>query len=289
MPRPSPPSAGGDARRGGGSAALGVTGAACGKPPPPPELDDLTQLDRARTDSELASDAAADREAAAAAALTAVPVERSAHAEALSDEIARLTGEARHIVVVTTTTSSPRRPSAPTAEGRRRRAARVGRQRGRRLPPPVRIPGGAARLDRRVLHGGLHRGAGLTSPATRPTALPSPATRPPMPRRAVRRGDHRARRHLRLRHRVGALHARGQRPGGRGDGRAPRTPRGRDRDARGRAAWTAAARGRLSAADAGRQPRPMPRTSRCGWRRTARWRGARSSSRRPTPRSARSR
>ena len=40
-------------------AALGVTAAACGKPPPPPDLDDLmTQLDMARSDSQLASDAA---------------------------------------------------------------------------------------------------------------------------------------------------------------------------------------------------------------------------------------
>ena len=43
-------------------AALSVTAAACGKPPPPPDLDDLVaQLDLARSDSELASDAAADR------------------------------------------------------------------------------------------------------------------------------------------------------------------------------------------------------------------------------------
>ena len=47
-------------------AALSVTAAACGKPPPPPELDDLmTQLDLARSDSQLASDAADGRQAAA--------------------------------------------------------------------------------------------------------------------------------------------------------------------------------------------------------------------------------
>ena len=45
-------------------AALGVTAAACGEPPPPPDLDDLvSQLDLARSDSQLALDAATDRHA----------------------------------------------------------------------------------------------------------------------------------------------------------------------------------------------------------------------------------
>ena len=75
-------------------ALVGVT-AACGSTPPP-ELADLTaQLDRARADSRLATDAASARspQAPTTQALTAVADERSAHAQALSDELTRMTGE----------------------------------------------------------------------------------------------------------------------------------------------------------------------------------------------------
>ncbi len=52
-------------------AALGVTSAACGKPPPPPDLDDLlAQLDLARSDSQLASDAVATAKPPLAPALS---------------------------------------------------------------------------------------------------------------------------------------------------------------------------------------------------------------------------
>ncbi|WP_197496510.1 hypothetical protein [Mycobacterium sp. 1274761.0] len=87
-------------------AVVGVTGAACGgKPAPPQDLDRLTaQLDRARSDSQLASDAAAAAKAPMQPALAAVSADRAKHAEALSDEIARLTGEA--------TTSSATTPAA---------------------------------------------------------------------------------------------------------------------------------------------------------------------------------
>ncbi|MGH3678565.1 MAG: hypothetical protein ACRDU5_23060 [Mycobacterium sp.] len=92
-------------------AVLGATSAACGSPPPP-EMDDLiTQLDRARSDSQLATDAAAAAKRQIAPALNAVASERSDHARALADEIARITGEAA--------TSAPKTTSpapAPTTK-----------------------------------------------------------------------------------------------------------------------------------------------------------------------------
>lgn len=98
-------------------AALGVTSAACGKEPPPPELDDLIgQLDQARSDSQLAADAAKAAKPDIAPALNVVASERSDHARALSDEIARLTGEtttsATSATVTTSTTAAPAK--APT-------------------------------------------------------------------------------------------------------------------------------------------------------------------------------
>jgi sirohydrochlorin ferrochelatase len=94
-------------------AALGVTAAACGKPPPPPDLDDLmTQLDMANGDSQRASDAAAAAPPPLRPPLAAVSSERSKHAEALSNEIARLTGEAA--TSTSSTTTSATQASAPT-------------------------------------------------------------------------------------------------------------------------------------------------------------------------------
>ena len=96
-------------------AALGATAAACGKPPPPPDLDDLmAQLDMARSDSRLASDAATAANPAMRPALAAVSSERSKHAEALSDEIARLTGEPT--TSSPTTTTSVGQATTPTAK-----------------------------------------------------------------------------------------------------------------------------------------------------------------------------
>ncbi|MFN3004809.1 hypothetical protein [Mycolicibacterium wolinskyi] len=96
-------------------ALLGASAAACGTTPPPPELADLTaQLDRARADSKLAADAAAalPPQAPAARALTAVADERSAHAQALSDELTRMTGELPASTTAAPTSASP----APTAD-----------------------------------------------------------------------------------------------------------------------------------------------------------------------------
>jgi hypothetical protein len=100
-------------------AAVGATGVACGKPSPPPELADLTtQLDMARSDSQLASDAADAAKPPQRPALAAVSSDRSKHAEALSNEIARLTGEPATSTSVTTTTSATAaaQASAPTTK-----------------------------------------------------------------------------------------------------------------------------------------------------------------------------
>lgn len=78
-------------------ALMGATAAACGTTTPQPEVDDLTeQWDRARTDSALAAEVAAAQPPAAPVtrALNAVAGDRTAHAKALSDELARITGSA---------------------------------------------------------------------------------------------------------------------------------------------------------------------------------------------------
>jgi hypothetical protein len=76
-------------------ALLGATAVGCGQPPPSPDLADLAaQLDRARADSKLASDAAGAQppQSPQVRALTAVAAERSAHAQALTDELVRMAG-----------------------------------------------------------------------------------------------------------------------------------------------------------------------------------------------------
>jgi hypothetical protein len=100
-----------------GAAALaffGATASACGSSPPPPEVDELAaQLDRARADSQLATEAAAEMRGRIAQALTAVASERSAHAQALSDELVRMRGEDAPTSTPTSTTAEPAK--APTA------------------------------------------------------------------------------------------------------------------------------------------------------------------------------
>jgi hypothetical protein len=97
-------------------AALGVAGAACGKPPPPPDLQDLVaQRERALADSQLASDAVATAKPELKPGLSAVASDRSKHAQALSDEIARMTGEPVTSTSATTTTT-PAQATAPTVK-----------------------------------------------------------------------------------------------------------------------------------------------------------------------------
>ena len=108
-----------------GAAALalfGASAAACGSSPPPPEVDELAaQLERARTDSQLATDAAAAARGGTAQALTTVAAERSAHAQALSDELVRMRGQDAPTATPTSTTAEP--AEATDREGRDRRAA----------------------------------------------------------------------------------------------------------------------------------------------------------------------
>ncbi|WNG89591.1 hypothetical protein C6A87_010780 [Mycobacterium sp. ITM-2016-00317] len=99
-------------------AALGAGAAACGAAPPPPDLDDLTTaLDRARADSKLAAELASTSRGRLADVLADVAAQRSAHAEALSDEIVRLTGQAAPSAGATSTTpSSAASVPAPTVD-----------------------------------------------------------------------------------------------------------------------------------------------------------------------------
>ena len=98
-------------------ALLGGTATACGASPPSPEVDELAaELDRARTDSQLATDAAAATPPPPTAqALTAVASERSAHAQALSDELVRMAG--KDASTTTSTTSATAAPAkTPTTD-----------------------------------------------------------------------------------------------------------------------------------------------------------------------------
>lgn len=96
-------------------ALLGATATACGSATPPPEIDELAaQLARAQADSQLARDAVATADPKLKAALTAAAEQRSAHAQALSDEIARIGDErAPTSTSPTSTTAEPVTP--PTA------------------------------------------------------------------------------------------------------------------------------------------------------------------------------
>lgn len=98
-------------------ALLSGATAACGTPPPPPEVDELAaQLDRARADSQLAGDAAAATPPPPTAqALSTVASERSAHAQALSDELVRIVGTDASTTTTTTTTTAVA-AKAPTTE-----------------------------------------------------------------------------------------------------------------------------------------------------------------------------
>jgi hypothetical protein len=96
-------------------ALLGGAATACRSSLPPPEIDELSaQLDRARRDSQLAADAAPAAPPPVAQALTAVSSERSKHAQALSDELARMIGKEAPTATPTSTTAQPVKP--PTVQ-----------------------------------------------------------------------------------------------------------------------------------------------------------------------------
>jgi hypothetical protein len=101
----------------GGTALVllgGTVVTACGSTPPVKDVDALLgQLERARSDGELAGNAATAAPPKLAAALTVVAGQRAAHAKALTDEITRITGEAPQ-TSSTTPTSVTATPSSTT-------------------------------------------------------------------------------------------------------------------------------------------------------------------------------
>ena len=100
---------------GGTALALlgGTVATACGSTPPVKELDALLgQLERARSDADLAGQAAAAAPTGQAAALTVVATQRTAHAKALSEEITRISGEAPPTPSTTAGSTSPTSPSS---------------------------------------------------------------------------------------------------------------------------------------------------------------------------------
>lgn len=97
-------------------AALAGTSAACGARTPPPDVSTLSAaLDRARADSRLAAGAAGAATPDLAAALSAVAAERTAHAEALTDEITRVSGTPPATATSTSPTTTVPSPAPPTA------------------------------------------------------------------------------------------------------------------------------------------------------------------------------
>ncbi len=103
-----------------GAAALALLGGtvatACGSTPPVQDVDALLgQLERARGDSRLAGNAATAAPPKIAAVLTVVAAHRAAHAQALTDEITRMSGEAPPTSSIATTTSGLPSPTTTTS------------------------------------------------------------------------------------------------------------------------------------------------------------------------------
>lgn len=84
-------------------AVLGTAVSACSEPAPDPDVVSLTaELDRARSDSDLATTAATTAPPGLGRILTTVAAERAAHARALTDELTRMVG-----TMPTTTPTTP--------------------------------------------------------------------------------------------------------------------------------------------------------------------------------------
>jgi hypothetical protein len=109
-------------------ALLSTTAVGCGAPAKRPDVETLVaQLDRARADSQLAAGAASAARPDVAAALTTVAAERSAHVQALSDEITRISGETPQTSASAGATSTNPTSTNPTSTGTT----------GEPLPPPT--------------------------------------------------------------------------------------------------------------------------------------------------------
>jgi hypothetical protein len=111
-----------------GAAALallsGTAATSCGSTTPVEDIDALVgQLERAHGDNQLAGNAAAAAPPKVAAMLTIVAQQRAEHAQALTDEITRISGKAPTATSAatspsstpTTTTTSGPPPKPPTA------------------------------------------------------------------------------------------------------------------------------------------------------------------------------
>lgn len=98
-------------------AVLGTAATACGEPAPRPDVDALTaQVNRARSDSDLATGAATGAPPQLGRILTAIAAERAAHARALTDELTRMLGAIPTTTAPSTsTTTTPAAPKATTA------------------------------------------------------------------------------------------------------------------------------------------------------------------------------
>jgi hypothetical protein len=100
-----------------GAAALallsGTVATSCGATTPVEDIDALVgQLDRAHGDSQLAATAAAAAPPKIAALLTVVAQQRAEHAQALTDEITRISGKAPTTSAATSPSSSPTTPTS---------------------------------------------------------------------------------------------------------------------------------------------------------------------------------
>lgn len=99
-------------------ALLSTTAVGCGAPAKRPDVEALVaQLDRARADSQLAAGAASAARPDVAAALTTVAAERSAHVQALSDEITRISGDTPQTSASASATSTNPMSTNPTSTG----------------------------------------------------------------------------------------------------------------------------------------------------------------------------
>jgi hypothetical protein len=100
-----------------GAAALTVLGTAataCSAPPPDPDVEAMTaQLDRARSDSDLATAAATGAPPPVGKVLTTVAAERAAHARAITDELTRMLGTTPTTTTSSTTATSTTTTTAP--------------------------------------------------------------------------------------------------------------------------------------------------------------------------------
>jgi hypothetical protein len=92
----------------------GTAATSCGTTTPVEDIDALVgQLDRAHGDGQLAGAAAAAAPPKVAAMLTVVAQQRAEHAQALTDEITRISGKAPTTSAATSPSSTPTPTSGP--------------------------------------------------------------------------------------------------------------------------------------------------------------------------------